>query len=211
MNAKGSLFVITASSGTGKTSLVKSLLKNINNLAVSISHTTREPRSGELDGTHYHFTTVEEFKKGIKMEDFFEYAEVFGNYYGTSKSSIKSLLDEGIDVILEIDWQGALQVKKMYESGDISDLTMIFILPPTKEALRDRLSGRGQDSAEVIERRLAGAVTEMKQYNHFDYVVINDDFEQALAELSAIIIAKRQLLSIQKIRHKQMILDLIDG
>lgn len=201
---KGSLFIVTAASGTGKTSLVKQLIATTNDLAVSVSHTTREPRPGEVDGHHYHFTDTETFTKGIEAGDFLEHAQVFDNYYGTSQQSVNNQLNSGVDVILEIDWQGALQVKELYD-----DVTMIFILPPSKATLRQRLSSRGQDSQEVIEKRLAGAVTEMQQYVHFDYVVINDQFEAALTELKSIIVAKRQTLSRQQARYGDTISDLI--
>ena len=154
----GSLFIITAASGTGKTSLVKQLLATTNDLTVSISHTTRAPRPGEIDGHHYHFIDKEVFVSAIGEGKFLEHAEVFGNYYGTAEASVRAQLEAGIDVILEIDWQGALQVKKIF-----TDATMIFILPPSLSTLRQRLAGRAQDSAEVIEQRLAGAVTEMAQ------------------------------------------------
>ena len=159
---KGSLFIITAASGTGKTSLVKQLIATTNDLAVSVSHTTREPRPGEIDGQHYHFTDTETFTKGIEAGEFLEHAQVFDNYYGTSQQSVNNQLNSGIDVILEIDWQGALQVKELYD--DVIDDSL---LPPSKATLRQRLSSRGQDSQEVIEKRLAGAVTEMQQYVHF--------------------------------------------
>ncbi|PNK60188.1 guanylate kinase [Psychrobacter sp. FDAARGOS_221] len=201
---KGSLFIITAASGTGKTSLVKQLIATTNDLAVSVSHTTRDPRPGEIDGQHYHFTNPDAFIEGIEAGEFLEHAKVFDNYYGTSEKSVNQQLDSGIDVILEIDWQGALQVKERYD-----DVTMIFILPPSKATLRQRLSSRGQDSQEVIEKRLAGSVTEMKQYVHFDYVVINDHFEAALSELKAIIVAKRQTTERQKARYGETIADLI--
>ena len=196
----GSLFIITAASGTGKTSLVKQLLATTNDLTVSISHTTRAPRPGEIDGHHYHFIDKEAFVSAIGEGKFLEHAEVFGNYYGTAEASVRAQLEAGIDVILEIDWQGALQVKKIF-----TDATMIFILPPSLSTLRQRLAGRAQDSAEVIEQRLAGAVTEMAQYVHFDYVIINDNFEVALTELKAIIVADRQTLSRQQRHHRRII------
>jgi guanylate kinase len=196
----GSLFIITAASGTGKTSLVKQLLATTNDLTVSISHTTRAPRPGEIDGHHYHFIDKEAFVSAIGEGKFLEHAEVFGNYYGTAEASVCAQLEAGIDVILEIDWQGALQVKKIF-----TDATMIFILPPSLSTLRQRLAGRAQDSAEVIEQRLAGAVTEMAQYVHFDYVIINDNFEVALTELKAIIVADRQTLSRQQRHHRRII------
>lgn len=196
----GSLFIITAASGTGKTSLVKQLLATTNDLTVSISHTTRAPRPGEIDGHHYHFIDKEAFVSAISEGKFLEHAVVFGNYYGTAEASVRTQLETGIDVILEIDWQGALQVKKIF-----TDATMIFILPPSLSTLRQRLAGRAQDSAEVIEQRLAGAVTEMAQYVHFDYVIINDNFEVALTELKAIIVADRQTLSRQQRHHRRII------
>ena len=196
----GSLFIITAASGTGKTSLVKQLLATTNDLTVSISHTTRAPRPGEIDGHHYHFIDKEVFVSAIGEGKFLEHAEVFGNYYGTAEASVRAQLEAGIDFILEIDWQGALQVKKIF-----TDATMIFILPPSLSTLRQRLAGRAQDSAEVIEQRLAGAVTEMAQYVHFDYVIINDNFEVALTELKAIIVADRQTLSRQQRHHRRII------
>lgn len=200
----GSLFIITAASGTGKTSLVKQLLATTNDLTVSISHTTRSPRPGEIDGYHYHFTDVETFKAAIDEGRFLEHAEVFGNYYGTSEQSVRTQLEAGIDVILEIDWQGALQVKEIFTAA-----TMIFVLPPSIATLRQRLLARAQDSAEVIEQRLAGAVTEMAQYTHFDYIIINDNFEVALAELRAIIVADRQKTARQQQRYQRTISTLL--
>lgn len=202
----GSLFIITAASGTGKTSLVKQLLATTNDLTVSISHTTRAPRSGEIDGHHYHFTEVNAFTTAINDNKFLEHAEVFGNYYGTKEQSVRAQLESGVDVILEIDWQGALQVKKIF-----TDATMIFILPPSITTLRQRLSTRAQDSIEVIEQRLAGAVFEMAQYVHFDFVVINDNFEVALTELKAIIVADRQTLKRQQCRYHRTIATLLNS
>lgn len=190
------LFIITAASGTGKTSLVKELLATTDNLSVSISHTTRQPRPAEENGVHYHFVDVAQFEQLLADEAFLEYAQVFDNYYGTSKQAVQSLLDQGIDVILEIDWQGALQVKQKF-----TDAVMIFILPPSREALRSRLSNRGQDSDEVIEKRLAGSLTEMRQYDKFDYVVINDEFAVALSDLQTIVRCHR--LSTQNQQHTQ--------
>ena len=193
---KGSLFIITAASGTGKTSLVKQLIATTNDLAVSISHSTRKPRPGEIDGQHYHFVSREIFADMIKQGEFLEHAEVFENYYGTAQSTVEFMLSNGLDVILEIDWQGALQVQKLRP-----DATTIFILPPDRQSLRQRLSNRGQDSQEVIERRLAGSVNEMSQYVNFVYVVIIDNFDVALAELKSIIIANRLTLAKQQERH----------
>ncbi|MDX2374065.1 guanylate kinase [Psychrobacter sp. PP-21] len=201
----GSLFIITAASGTGKTSLVKQLLATTNDLTVSISHTTRSPRPGEIDGHHYHFTDVDSFVKAIGENKFLEHAEVFGNYYGTSEQSVRSQLAAGIDVVLEIDWQGATQVKKIFP-----DATTVFILPPSIDTLRQRLSTRAQDTSEVIERRLAGAVHEMAQYVNSDFVIINDNFEVALAELKALIIADRQTLARQQQRYHRTISNLLN-
>ncbi len=204
MSAQGTLFIITAASGTGKTSLVKELLATTDNLKVSISHTTRQPRPAEADGVHYYFTDKAAFEQLIAEGAFFEYAEVFGNYYGTSKQAVDDLLNQGIDVILEIDWQGALQVKEKSPQA-----VMIFILPPSRDALRSRLSNRGQDSSDVIQTRLAGAVTEMKNYHHFDYVVINDDFSTALSNLQTIIKAQRLTLTQQAARQNALIESLL--
>lgn len=201
----GSLFIITAASGTGKTSLVKQLLATTNDLTVSVSHTTRSPRPGELDGQHYHFTDIDTFIEAVGEGKFLEHAEVFGNYYGTSEQSVRAQLESGIDVILEIDWQGALQVKKLF-----ADAIMIFILPPSVATLRQRLSTRATDSTDVIEQRLAGSVHEMSQYVHADYVVINDNFEVALTELKAIIVADRQTLARQQRRYQSTITTLLN-
>ena len=202
----GSLFIITAASGTGKTSLVKQLLATTNDLTVSVSHTTRTPRPGEIDGHHYHFTDVDNFVTAVAENKFLEHAEVFGNYYGTSERSVRTQLEAGVDVILEIDCQGALQVKKIF-----NDATMVFILPPSLSTLRQRLSTRGQDTVEVIEQRLAGAVNEMAQYVNSDYVIINDSFEVALTELKAIIVADRQTLHRQQQRYHRTITNLLNN
>ena len=202
----GSLFIITAASGTGKTSLVKQLLATTNDLTVSVSHTTRTPRPGEIDGHHYHFTDVDNFVTAVAENKFLEHAEVFGNYYGTSERSVRTQLEAGVDVILEIDWQGALQVKKIF-----NDATLVFFLPPSLSTLRQRLSTRGQDTVEVIEQRLAGAVNEMAQYVNSDYVIINDSFEVALTELKAIIVADRQTLHRQQQRYHRTITNLLNN
>lgn len=202
---KGTLFIVTAASGTGKTSLVGQLLATTNDLMVSISHTTRPARAGEIDGQHYHFVARDEFLTLINQGAFLEFAEVFGNLYGTSQHMVERQLNAGVDVILEIDWQGALQVKKLMPQA-----VMIFILPPNKHALRQRLALRAQDSDEVITQRLAGAVQEMGQYLQFDYVVINDNFEIALAELKSIIISQRLTLDKQQTRHHDKIMALLN-
>ena len=200
----GLLFVVSAASGTGKTSLVKALLERVNNLHVSVSHTTRGQRPGELDGVHYHFSTKEDFLASVQDGGFIEYAEVFGNYYGTAQRTVKEQLAKGHDVLLEIDWQGAEQVRKLFPESK-----QIFILPPSQFDLRQRLSNRGTDSVEVIEHRLSCAVQDMQQYVNFDFVIINDDFNKALHDLEAVIIANRLALKQQAERHQDLIQKLI--
>jgi len=181
-NRKGRLFIISAPSGAGKTSLVKALLEANPNLLVSISYTTRPMRPGERDGVDYHFVDNKTFENLIKAGDFLEYARVFDHYYGTSRSHVRGQLSKGLDVILEIDWQGAQLVRRAMEEN-----VSIFILPPSRIALEHRLRSRKQDSNKVIARRLQEAVTEISHYDEFDYVVVNDDFSTTLDELQAII------------------------
>ncbi len=200
----GLLFVVAAASGTGKTSLVKALLDRTSNLHVSVSHTTRPKRNGELDGIHYHFTNEDSFTAQIEQGGFIEYAEVFGNYYGTSQRTVEEQLKQGHDVLLEIDWQGAAQVRKLFP-----DSIQIFILPPSQYDLRQRLSNRGTDSVEVIEHRLSCAVSDMQQYVNFDYIIINDSFDRALHELEAVITANRMTLAQQANRHSDLIQNLL--
>lgn len=200
----GTLFILSAASGTGKTSLVKALLENCPNLKVSISNTTRAKRAGELDGVHYHFTAKEQFVDMISQGAFLEHAEVFGNYYGTAREMVEDTLKQDIDVILEIDWQGAQQVRHSYPNA-----VSVFIMPPSRAALRQRLENRGQDSAEIINQRLNGAITDMSHFVEFDYVVINDDFDTALEELMAVVKASRLRQNIQVVRHGQRIQDLL--
>ena len=200
----GLLFVVSAASGTGKTSLVKALLERVNNLHVSVSHTTRGQRPGELDGVHYHFTQKQDFIDLIEHGGFIEYAEVFGNYYGTAQATVKEQLAKGHDVLLEIDWQGAQQVRNLFPESK-----QIFILPPSQFDLRERLSNRGTDTVDVIEHRLGCAVEDMQQYVNFDYVIINDDFNKALHDLEAVIIANRLVTAQQAHRHQALIEKLI--
>lgn len=183
---KGSLFVVSAPSGAGKTSLLKALIGAVDNIGVSISHTTRPMRPGEIDGVNYHFTDRDHFQRMVEHGDFLEQAEVFGNLYGTSGSWVESTLRAGRDVILEIDWQGAQQVRRL-----MPDAVGIFILPPSRQVLRERLVNRGTDSPAVIERRLAAAVEDMAHFAEFDYVIINDLFARAQVELQAIVLARR--------------------
>ncbi len=197
---RGNLFILSAPSGAGKSSLISALLNKHSDMKVSVSHTTRSPRPGEENGVHYHFVSVEEFKALIDKNDFFEWAQVFDNYYGTSKKAIETQLDAGIDVFLDIDWQGAQQIRKL-----VDDVETIFILPPSKEELESRLNNRGQDSAEVISGRMAKAQSETSHYNEYDYVVVNDDFDTALAEIETIVMAKRLSLKSQTIRHQELL------
>ncbi|NWK52263.1 guanylate kinase [Acinetobacter sp. SwsAc5] len=200
----GLLFVVSAASGTGKTSLVKALLERVNNLHVSVSHTTRGQRPGELDGVHYHFTQKQDFIDLVKQGGFIEYAEVFGNYYGTAQATVKEQLAKGHDVLLEIDWQGAQQVRNLFPESK-----QIFILPPSQFDLRERLSNRGTDTVDVIEHRLGCAVEDMQQYVNFDYVIINDDFNKALHDLESVITANRLVMAQQAHRHQALIQKLI--
>lgn len=179
---KGNLFVIAAPSGAGKTSLVNSLLKRDSRLVLSISHTTRQPRPGEIDGQHYHFVSVAEYEEMVKAGEFMEHARVFDHFYGSNRNSVDRQLRSGLDVILEIDWQGARQVRAAFE-----DCCLIFIIPPSLDTLRTRLTGRGQDSDKVIQRRMRDAQAEISHWAEFDQLVVNDDFDTALEELIAII------------------------
>lgn len=177
----GKLFIISAPSGAGKSSLAKALMERMPRLALSVSHTTRAPRPGEQDGVHYHFVTHAQFEAMVAGDQFAEYARVFDNYYGTAWDSIERLLAAGKDVILDIDWQGARNIKRLRPQA-----VSIFILPPSRLALEQRLRNRGQDSDAVIARRMAEAVSEMSHYGEFDHVVVNDDFDAALDDLGAI-------------------------
>jgi guanylate kinase len=179
---KGSLFIIAAPSGGGKTSLINRLLKCDSRLVLSISHTTRPARPGEVNGQHYHFVSEAEFRQMERQGVFLEHARVFDHYYGTNQNSVTLQLEQGHDVILEIDWQGARQVRSVFP-----DSCLIFIIPPSLESLRERLSGRGQDSASVIQRRMRDAQAEISHWAEFDHLVVNDDFETALEELLVII------------------------
>ncbi len=196
-NSSGTLYIISAPSGAGKTSLVKALLESTDDIIVSVSHTTRAPRTGEVDGKDYHFTDVETFREMIGAGAFLEHAQVFDNFYGTSRSSTLDLMARGVDVILEIDWQGAQQVREK-----MPEAVSIFILPPSRQELEKRLRGRGTDADEVIARRLGEAVTEMGHYQEFDYLVFNDDFDTALSELRAIVLARRQRAAVQIARQQ---------
>jgi len=200
--ALGTLFIISAPSGAGKTSLVAELLDRIDNIQVSVSHTTRESRPGEKDGIDYHFVTHPQFEAMVNKQQFVEHARVHNNYYGTSKEWLNTSLINGIDVILEIDWQGAEQVRNIFTRSK-----SIFILPPSKQALFDRLKGRGQDADSVITQRVAAAKEEMSHYADADYLVINDQFEAACQQLQTIVEAQRCEVDSQ--RHEKLLIDLL--
>ncbi len=201
---KGKLFVITAPSGAGKTSLVRALLEADSQAMLSISYTTRPMRPGEVDGKDYHFVGRETFEAMLERGDFLESAEVYGNYYGTSQPWLEGAMNSGSDVILEIDWQGAAQVRKLFP-----DAVGVFILPPSIDVLRQRLNSRGQDSDEVIARRVVAARDDMSHVNEFDYVIINNQFDVALQDLLAVFRAERLRLGRQMARHAAMISELI--
>lgn len=209
MTVSGNLFILSAPSGAGKSSLISALLKQGNEEAsrpmqVSVSHTTRNPRPGENNGEHYHFVSVENFKKQIKQNAFYEHAEVFGNYYGTSEAAIDAQLAQGIDVFLDIDWQGAQQVRMKKPS-----VTTIFISPPSRQELENRLRGRGQDSEEIIADRMAQAQKECSHFQEFDYIIINDDFEQALTDLTTIVNNQRLKRNQQIVQHEALLNELV--
>ena len=180
----GTLFIIAAPSGAGKTSIIKSVTTEDNNIDVSISYTTRQARADENDGEEYHFISENEFKDLIKIDYFLEYAKVFGNYYGTSKGWVEQEMFTGRNFILEIDWQGALQIK-----SQIRNSVSIFVLPPSYKTLRARLTSRKKDNLEIIEQRMDAACEEISHYRDFEYIVINDDFKSAVKEIKAIITA----------------------
>ncbi len=202
---QGNLFIVSAPSGAGKTSLLKALLERDGGLKLSVSHTTRAPRPGEEDGVHYHFVSVDEFMRLAGEGAFLEQAQVFDNYYGTSQAAVQSLLDEGHDVVLEIDWQGARQVRKAFPEA-----VSIFIMPPSVEALRQRLGNRGQDDEAVIERRMRDARSELSHYAEYDYLVVNDDFDLALDELRCIVRAERLKLTRSAERNAAALQEMLD-
>jgi len=204
MDYPGNLFVVAAPSGAGKSSLVKALLELDSHLNVSVSHTTRPPRGQEVDGREYHFITEPEFRAKIAHGDFFEWAEVHGNLYGTSRAGIEARMAAGEDVILEIDWQGALQIKKLFPNA-----VLIFILPPSFEELLQRLRRRGEDGADVIATRMENARTEVAQARHFDFVIINALFETALFDLKAIVHAQR-LKYVAQLRSKRAVFEALN-
>ncbi len=204
MATQGTLFTVSAPSGAGKTSLVKALVDSTDNVRVSVSHTTREKRPGEVDGVNYHFVSHDRFIQMVSSGDFLEHAQVFTNFYGTSRQWVENSLRQGMDVILEIDWQGAQQVRKLVE-GAVS----VFILPPSRECLRERLKGRGQDGENVIEARMAEAKSEISHYVEAEYMIVNDNFERALTEFRAIVTAQRLRLAKQQVNHQALLQSLL--
>ena len=201
----GTLFIVSAPSGAGKSSLLHAaLVEAPEELQLSVSHTTRAPRPGEEDGLHYNFTTTGEFKRDIEQDQFLEYAKVFDHYYGTSEIWVRETLKYGNDVILEIAWQGAALVRKK-----IPDAVSIFILPPSQAALKERLSKRGQDSDEVIQRRLRDAAEDMSHYDQYDYLIINDQFDHAKQDLKAIFTVQRLKTHNQTQKHDKLLKQLV--
>ena len=196
----GQLYILSAPSGAGKTSLLKALCERLERTLVSVSHTTRPPRPGEVDGTHYHFCSVPAFRQALEQGAFLEYAEVFGNYYGTSRPVLERQLADGYDVILEIDWQGAQQVREVLDR-----VPGIFILPPGMDALEARLRARAQDDEAVIRKRMLAACSEMSHFGEYDYLIVNEHFETALDELLAIFRSGRLRLEVQRQRHVQLL------
>ena len=201
---RGTLYIVAAPSGAGKTSLVRALVERDARLKLSVSHTTRAPRPGEVDGEHYHFTGAAHFAELIAQERLLEHAQVHGNFYGTARDQIEAAFASGRDVILEIDWQGARQIRKRFPT-----CIGIFILPPSRAALHDRLNKRGQDTPEVIARRLANARGEMEHATEFDYLVVNDRFDDALADLAAIVRAVRLSMRVQAPRQRALLAQLL--
>ncbi|WP_018863533.1 MULTISPECIES: guanylate kinase [Thioalkalivibrio] len=201
---RGTLYIVSAPSGAGKTSLVAALLERVEQVEVSVSHTTRKPRAGEVNGEHYHFVSAEEFLGMIEDGQLLEHAKVFDNFYGTARASVEERLDAGMDVILEIDWQGARQVR-----AAVPDAHSIFILPPSRDELERRLRGRGQDSEEVIQRRLRDAESDCTHFREYDYTVVNSDFERAVSDLASIFRSNRLRTVEQEIRSASTIRNLL--
>ncbi len=201
---QGTLFVVSAPSGAGKTSLVKALIESTPNIHVSVSHTTRTQRPGEVNGVNYHFVTQDGFTAMLNDNAFLEHAQVFGNLYGTSKHAVADKLKAGVDVVLEIDWQGAQQIRRQ-----APDAVSIFILPPSREVLEQRLLGRGQDPVDVIRKRMAQANEQISHHVEFDYLIINDNFDKALKEMQAVVLAQRLRILNQCERHSTLIRSLL--
>ncbi len=204
MAAQGTLFTVSAPSGAGKTSLVEALVQASQHLVVSVSHTTRPMRPGEQDGVNYHFVTEAAFEEMLNRGAFLEQARVFDNFYGTSQEWVEQQLKAGEDVILEIDWQGAAQIKHL-----LPDSVSIFILPPSRQALRQRLTNRGQDDEATIEQRMSQAVNEISHYPEADYIVVNDNFDAALLELKSVVESQRLRARAQVVRWQALLNELL--
>lgn len=204
-HTSGNLIVIAAPSGAGKTSLVKALSESVEFVRISVSHTTRPARSSEMHGQDYFFVTPAVFAEMIENNAFLEHATVFGYAYGTSRAWVIEQLADGIDVILEIDWQGARQIKQLFPSA-----ILIFILPPSLHALRDRLQTRGQDDAQTILDRMQAAQNEMSHFGEFDYLVVNDQFDAALSDLQGIILASRLKIAVQRVKQSALLENLLE-
>jgi len=198
------LFIVSAPSGAGKTSLLRELLQRDAQLSLSVSHTTRAMRPGEENGVHYHFVDKGDFMQLVGEGAFIEHAQVFDNFYGTSEAAVREQLQAGRDVVVEIDWQGARQVRKRFPEA-----VSIFIIPPSIQALQERLSGRGQDSDEIIERRMRDAQAELSHYGEYDYLVVNDDFEFALQQLGEVVAAERLREVRQQVRHAAQLQEML--
>jgi guanylate kinase len=201
---RGTLFIVAAPSGAGKSSIVNAVLARDPDIRLSISFTSRPPRPGERQGEHYHFVSREEFEAMAAAGEFFEYAMVHGDWKGTARQSVEPLLAEGKDVLLEIDWQGARQVR-----AKVPDAVSVFILPPSRAALEERMRKRGQDSEEVIQRRLAAAREEMSHYHEFDYLIVNEVFETAVEQMHSIFTASRLRRQVQRVRHAELLQTLL--
>lgn len=204
MSYSGTLFTVSAPSGAGKTTLVKALVESTDGIKVSVSHTTRAIRPGEVDGLNYNFVSHEQFQGMVETAEFLEHAQVFTNFYGTSKTWVEDTLTAGNDVILEIDWQGAQQVRRQFPAA-----VGVFILPPSQETLLQRLTGRGQDGEKVIQARMAEAKNEISHYVEANYLIVNEVFDQALSEFRAIVCAQRQTLEKQQQKHQDILQDLL--
>lgn len=196
----GNIFIVAAPSGGGKTSLVDRLMSIMDNMAVSVSHTTRDKRAGEVDGEHYFFVDEQTFQKMVEEDAFIEHAAVFGHHYGTSYIQIEERLKQGVDVVLDIDWQGAMQIKQRFKNA-----VSIFILPPSCEALRQRLEARQRDNPDVIEMRMQRAQDEMAHYSEFDFLIVNDTFECALSDLRSIVLSYRLKLAYQTYKQRKLL------
>jgi guanylate kinase len=198
------LYIIAAPSGAGKTSLVRAAASHIDHLSISVSFTTRPPRPGEIEGVNYHFVTPDIFEQRINQQDFLEYAQVFGYFYGTSRKWVNTQIQNGNDVILEIDWQGAFQIRKLFPQS-----VSIFILPPSLEILHARLKERKQDSENIIEKRMAEAKSQCAHFSEFEYLIINNEFNAAVAEFAAIVQANRLRCAIQRKKYAALIQEML--